>query len=135
MLITIADTMQGRAIYSTRKGHRSQGGHLILKCVVVLFLIIATMIFYLWERIVVNQLLRDIQALRQKQEKLKDENKRLGIEIAKLMAFDRIEKVARDSLGMIVPLQEPEILFYHTTTMSISDQDTGSSEAKKYISK
>lgn len=78
----------------------------------ILFLIVGMAVFYIWEQITVNQLVRDIYDLKLKRAELRDRNRQLRMEIARLTSIDRIERIARDSLHMAVLPQEPMILYY-----------------------
>lgn len=91
----------------TRRTHQRTGRYFLIP-----FLIVGMTVFYIWEQIIVNQLVRDIYDLKLKRAELKDRNRQLRIEIAKLMSIDRIERIARDSLHMTVLPQEPMILYY-----------------------
>ncbi len=57
----------------------------------------------LWERNSLQQMGYEIQALEEKQKKMRQVNHQLLIEISSLSSFRRVEKIATTRLGMIRP--------------------------------
>lgn len=63
-------------------------------------------LFYIWSRVQIVQYGYEINALEVKNRGLVDENKKLKVEVATLKAPDRIEKIAKEKLGMGLPAPE-----------------------------
>ena len=72
--------------------------------------LIASSLFYVWSRVVVINLGYDLSEAMDTHWKLVQDNKKLQIEIALLKSLARIERIARDELGMEKPLPGQIIL-------------------------
>jgi cell division protein FtsL len=66
----------------------------------VIVIVIST---YLWSRLAVVNLGYEISSVNRERSKLEDENKRLRFELLTLKSPKRIEKIARDDIGLIYP--------------------------------
>lgn len=85
---------------------------------IIVFMVSTAMVFsgslfYVWSRLKTVNLSYDISRQTQLQRDLIQQNKRLNLEVATLKSPDRIEKIARKELGMIVPERgQVEVIHY-----------------------
>ena len=68
--------------------------------------IVIPLLGYVWQRVEFIRGSRDVSALQKQKEELDASNKQMTIERALLLAPQRIERVARDDLGLIDPPPE-----------------------------
>ena len=73
----------------------------------VLLTISLLVVFYIWNKITVNRLNRDVEDLRIQYAKLVNANDILRAEITQKSRLERIEKIAVDQLKMTYPKEQP----------------------------
>lgn len=73
------------------------------KIILTLLLIISFVLFYTWQRIEVLRLGYEVDKLRSEKNELYNKNKFLQVKVAGLKSLDRVEKIAREELGLIIP--------------------------------
>lgn len=71
--------------------------------ILVLFAIISFVLFYTWQRIEVLRLGYEVDKLRSEKNELYNKNKFLQVKVAGLKSLDRVEKIAREELNLIIP--------------------------------
>ena len=70
---------------------------------IIVILVTSTVIFYISNNIVLTELGYKLIKLENEKIALEEENKKLELTVETLSAFDRIEKIASNHLGMIRP--------------------------------
>src|SRR5579862_6947253 len=72
-------------------------------------LLLASMliVFYIWNKISVNRIARDVDDLQNQYQKILNANDLLRAEINQKSRLDRIEKIATEQLKMSYPKQQP----------------------------
>ncbi|HID94556.1 MAG TPA: cell division protein FtsL [Candidatus Latescibacteria bacterium] len=80
------------------------------KLLLILGILSAGMVLYIWEQVTVGDLARKVDLLFSERERLQQENKRLRADIARLSRSDRIKKIATEKLGMVAPATPPSQL-------------------------
>ncbi|MDD5772878.1 MAG: cell division protein FtsL [bacterium] len=65
--------------------------------------IISIFLFYIYQRMEVREKVYSINQMQEEQKKLIEENRSLQLEVASLRSLERIERIARDQLGLDVP--------------------------------
>jgi cell division protein FtsL len=71
-------------------------------------LVIALAYVFVWERIYSLRLAKEISARQARVDSLEERCRAMEFEVTKLTSLSRLERIARDSLGL-VPLQEEQI--------------------------
>lgn len=79
-----------------------------LSFMIAISLLIAVFLGYLWVHNSVTTTIKENVALRRMEEKLDNRNRELKSQIRRLSRGDRIKRIAREDLGMVIP--EPESL-------------------------
>lgn len=87
---------------------RGKASGLLALCIIAA--LIASSLFYVWSRVLVINLGYDLSEAMDTHWKVVQDNKKLQIEIALLKSPARIERIARDELGMEKPLPGQIIL-------------------------
>jgi len=87
---------------------RGKANGFLALCIIVA--LIAGSLFYVWSRVLVINLGYDLSEVMDRHWKLVQDNKKLQIEIALLKSLARVERIARDELGMEKPLPGQIIL-------------------------
>ncbi len=100
-------TDRGSMIRKKRAGIKS---NVLLLLTLLLFFLIGGSLFYVWSRIQVIQLGYEISNALKVERALREENKKLRLEIATLKSYARIEKVAVEELRMVKPKPEQVIV-------------------------
>lgn len=105
---------RGEDYYSQKMGYakKSNSLHEIIFCFGLACCIVSLLIFYLFQSIQYTELSYQLQQSKVELEVLRKENHQLDLEMARLSALDRIERVARRELGMLDP-KEMEYLVLH----------------------
>ncbi len=75
----------------------------LLPLFVYLAVLVGVSLFFVWSRVAVVNLEYEISSLDNRLREAEEENRSLQVEVAHLQNPDRIEMVARESLGMINP--------------------------------
>ena len=75
--------------------------------IIVTFTISVLIVFYVWNKIVVNRLAIEVNDLQMQYQKISYTNEVLRAEINKKSSLERIGKVASDRLGMTYPKEQP----------------------------
>lgn len=73
-------------------------------------LIVGGLFFYIWPRTRLVTLIYDYNNLRQKEKELTHYNKMLRLELASLKSLGKVERIAMEKMGMIVPEDKNIIL-------------------------
>jgi len=74
--------------------------------IVLMLAFIVELFFYTWCRVQCTNVGYRISNLNTTQEKILERRKNLKLELARLQSPARIEKIAREQLGLIIPRQE-----------------------------
>ncbi|MCX7737600.1 MAG: cell division protein FtsL [Candidatus Kapabacteria bacterium] len=84
---------------------------------VFLFIIISSIltIFYIDNVFKVNSLMKDIHTISKENQRIRDENTLLRMEINKLTSLERISKIAEEKLGMVRSEKTPIIIYKKDT--------------------
>ncbi len=85
---------------------RKQSPFNIIALVVTVSLLI---VFYVWNKITVNQLVWEVNDLQTQHQKILAANEILRAEINKKSTLERIVKVATEQLSMIAPKEQPHL--------------------------
>ena len=72
-----------------------------LRRLLLLGLLSALMIFYVWLNVETAECLHEIEQLQENLQVSQQENERLRAEVAKLSSFARINEIARTKLGLV----------------------------------
>lgn len=83
-----------------------------------LFIIISSTltIFYIDNVFKVNSLVKEIHAITKENQKIRDENTFLKMEINKLTSLERISKIAEEKIGMVRSEKTPILLYIKDTS-------------------
>lgn len=73
------------------------------------------MVFYVDNVFKVNSLMKDIQTITKNNQRLKDENTFLRMEINRLSSLERISKIAEEKLGLVRSEKTPILIFSKDT--------------------
>lgn len=84
-----------------RRKQRSPFGPMFM-----LLIISILMVFYIWNKITVNRLAKDVNDLQNQYQKLINANESLKAEITQKSSQNRIEKIALEQLKMMVPKEQ-----------------------------
>ena len=90
---------------------------------IIVILITSVVIFYISNNIVLTELGYKLIKLENEKIALEEENKKLELTVETLSAFDRIEKIAYNQLGMIRP-KEVKFIALNPVAMINSVNDT-----------
>jgi len=71
-----------------------------------LLLIVFFLTLYVWQRVTVIKLLKEMEELKEVLAQQEKKYKYLNLEITKLSSIERIEKIAQEKLGLIYPMRE-----------------------------
>lgn len=72
-----------------------------------LFVVSVFIVFYIWNKIIVNRLAVEVNDLQMQHEKILSANEVLRAEINKKSGLERIEKIAVSQLGLTYPKEQP----------------------------
>lgn len=95
-----------------RSKRPSKGSKEIFICFGVASCIVALLILYLFQSMQFTELSYQLQQSKEELETLRKENFQLELEVANLSALDRIERIARDDLGMLDPNQMKYVVLH-----------------------
>jgi cell division protein FtsL len=73
-------------------------------------LIVSGVFFYIWPRASLVTLIYDYNKLQQKEKKITRYNKMLRLELASIKSLEKVERIAMEKMGMIVPEDKNIIL-------------------------
>lgn len=84
---------------------------------VFIFIIISSIltIFYIDNVFKINNLMKDIHTISKENQRIRDENTLLRMEINKLTSLERISKIAEEKLGMVRSEKTPIIIYKKDT--------------------
>ena len=99
---------QEKAKVKAKPKARGKASGLLAFCIICV--LIAGSLFYVWSRVLVFNLGYDLSEAMDRHWKLVQDNKKLQIEIALLKSLPRVERIARDEVGMEKPLPGQIIL-------------------------
>lgn len=95
----------------------------------IIFIFIVTLaslvLFYVWQRIENVELAYKLESLKGELQKIDDENTKLKIQFEKLSTLSRIEKIAREDLGMVIP---PHTSIFITNPVKLKIQESSKTE-------
>jgi len=99
---------------------------------IIVILVTSTVIFYISNNIVLTELGYKLIKLENEKIALEEENKKLELTVETLSAFDRIEKIAYNQLGMVRP-KEVKFIALNPVAMinSVNDSRTISNNYKE----
>ena len=99
---------------------------------IIVILVTSTVIFYISNNIVLTELGYKLIKLENEKIALEEENKKLELTVETLSAFDRIEKIAYNQLGMVRP-KEVKFVALNPVAMinSVNDSRTISNNYKE----
>jgi len=86
--------------------------HFLFITIIAAVVIIAVLSTYLWSRLAVVNLSYEISTLNRQRGALEEDNKRLRLAALALKSPQRIERIARDELGLISPTGK-QVLYVH----------------------
>lgn len=86
-----------------RARKRTDITHFLFITIVAALVIIAVLSTHLWIRLAVVNLSYEISTLNSQRSSLEDDNRRLRLELLTLKSPKRIERIARDELGLVYP--------------------------------
>lgn len=78
-----------------------------LKWIIAVAMISAIVVFYIWNKISVDKLTKEIADLEQQQQQISNVNEILRAEINQKSRLERIGKIAAEQLGMMYPKEQP----------------------------
>jgi cell division protein FtsL len=93
-----------------RKKRKKRNPKVLAACLIFMGLFIAELLFYTWCRVQSIQVLYEISELTDNQERLVMMQDNLKIELARLKSPQRIAKIAKQELGLILPTNKQLIL-------------------------
>lgn len=80
-------------------------------CIFIALGLIGSGLFvYMWPRVKLVTLVYDYNAMKEKKKELTHYNRMLRLELASIKSLDRVEKIATEKMGMIVPADEDIVL-------------------------
>lgn len=74
--------------------------HKFFPVVIISLLVLVAAVTHVWQRVAVIHLVKDVSILRAENRSLIDDSKKIQSQISRLAMTSRIEKIARDSLGL-----------------------------------
>lgn len=83
----------------------------LLRALIVIGLVLGCAYAFVWQRVYSLRLAKEVSARQARVDKLEERCRELEFEVAKLSSLSRLEKIARDQLGL-EPLQEKQITSY-----------------------
>ena len=95
----------GAVSKSNRKTGRRQG--LLFKVIITLVIVSLLSVFYVWNKLMVNRLVVEVNDLQNQHRKILDANEVLRAEIDRKSSLERIGKIATTQLGLIYPREQP----------------------------
>jgi cell division protein FtsL len=101
-----ASTSIGRARVLERKGNDG----LVTSVLFTIAILVSASLFYTWSRVEVVKIGYEIFNANAEMRRLDQENKELILEIATLKSPKRIERIAREELGLIPPKEEQTVI-------------------------
>ena len=93
-----------------RRKKKARNPKILAACLVFMGLFIGELLFYTWCRVQSIQVRYEISELTDDQERLAMMQDNLKIELARLKSPERIAKIARQQLGLILPTNKQLIL-------------------------
>ena len=87
-----------------KKGRKKKKRNLFVrKCLLLIVIFLSVILFYVWERVERLEAGYKIREMVKRRNMLSEEKELLLSEAARLKSPQRIEKIAREELGLIVP--------------------------------
>lgn len=77
------------------------------KIILLLVGVSVLIVFYIWNKICVNQLVVEVNDLRNQHQKIQNANEFLRAEVSKKSSLERIVGLATEQLGLVVPKEQP----------------------------
>ena len=93
-----------------RRKKKARNPKVLAACLIFMGLFIVELLFYTWCRVQCIQVRYEISELGTHQEQLKRLQDNLKIELARLKSPQRIAKIARQQLGLVVPTSKQLII-------------------------
>jgi cell division protein FtsL len=93
-----------------RRKKKTRNPKVLAACLIFMGLFISELLFYTWCRVQSIQVRYEISDLTAKQERLVMMQDNLKIELARLKSPERISKIAKQQLGLILPTNKQLIL-------------------------
>lgn len=88
---------------SAVKLQHSQPAGVFIKSVVIVMVIIASALFYVWSHMQIFNLGYVLSDTRSAERELRKTNEKLKLEVLRLVNPSRLEKIAREEIGLILP--------------------------------
>ncbi len=101
-----------KSLIDEKNNNTSAGSSASKRMFTLLFIIISSIltIFYIDNVFKINSLMREIHSISKENQKIRDENTLLRMEINKLTSLERISKIAEEKLGLIRSEKSPIII-------------------------
>lgn len=95
--------MTGKVKKKGRKKKRRKRSFFIWKCLILTIIFFSIILFYVWERVERLEAGYKIRERVKRRDRLVEENELLLSEAVRLKSPQRLERISREKLGLIVP--------------------------------
>ncbi len=90
---------------------KAQRRRALLRVLIVVTLVVGLAYAFVWERMYSLRLAKDMEIRQARVDKLEERCRALEFEVTKLSSLSRLEKIAREHLGLR-PLQDQQVISY-----------------------